>query len=140
MAFSLEARCPLIDHYLVEWAMRLPTRLKLHDGRSKYLLRKVLCRYLPRDMIYQPKKGFGVPVGDWLRGPLRNWATQLLHESAAMDCLPLRHDTVRSLFAEHVAGRRNAAPLLWAILMLICFISREDRRFGLPDIGRLQAA
>ncbi len=77
MAFSVEARCPMTDYRLVEWAMRLPLEYKLRGGTTKYLLKKVLSRHLPQEMVYQPKKGFSVPLAQWLRGPLKDWSLAL---------------------------------------------------------------
>ena len=85
MAFSLEARCPMTDYRLVEYAMRLPQEFKLRDGQTKYLLKKVLARYLPADHIHRKKMGFGVPIAAWLRGPLRTWAQELIHDDTLVD-------------------------------------------------------
>jgi asparagine synthase (glutamine-hydrolysing) len=95
MAFSLEARCPMTDFRLVEWAMRLPLQFKLRNGETKYLLKKVLEKYLPSDCIYRPKMGFSVPLAQWLRGPLRNWAQQIVHDDTLMSRLPLDRSRVR---------------------------------------------
>jgi asparagine synthase (glutamine-hydrolysing) len=139
MAYSLEARCPFIDHELVEWAMRLPTELKIR-GHTKYLLKKALCRYLPPELVYRPKRGFGIPVSEWLRGPLRAWAEELLHEESLLSRLPLRRDRVRELFRLHTSGARDTHPLLWAVLMLLCYIARHDRGVALPPVARKLAA
>lgn len=125
VACSLEARCPLIDHHLVEWAMRLPTEFKLRNGQSKYLLRKVLKRHLPAALVDRPKLRLGVPMGAWLRGPLRTWACDLIHDHALMSRVPLDARRVAALFEQHVSGRRDAHPLLWAVLMLLSFVARE---------------
>jgi asparagine synthase (glutamine-hydrolysing) len=130
MAFSLEAREPLLDHELVEWAMRLPWKFKYRGRTGKYLLRKLSYRLLPRHLIDRPKHGFEVPVAHWIRGPLRAWATDLLEDAACYEKLPVSRESVRILFDLHLSGRRNVAPLLWAILMLFCFVREEADRVG----------
>jgi asparagine synthase (glutamine-hydrolysing) len=140
MAFSLEARCPFTDYRLVEWAMRLPVSYKLRDKQTKYLLKKVLCRYLPPALVYRPKRGFGVPVAEWLRGPLRSWARELLNDPATVSRLPLDRARIARLFELHVSGARNAQPLLWAVLMLLCFVARHDLGGSIPTIALKEAA
>lgn len=140
MAYSIEARCPLTDHRLVEWAMRLPWTYKLRHGQSKYLLKKVLCRYLPAALVYRPKMGFSLPVAQWLRGPLRQWAHELLQDRATMDRLPLERQQVLALFELHVSGKRNTAPLIWTVLMLLCFVARQHSTLTLPTVDQKRAA
>ena len=140
MAASLEARCPLIDYRLVEWSMRLPVAFKLRRGQTKYLLKKALCRYLPPQLVYRPKKGFGVPVGQWLRGPLRAWAEELIHDSSLVARLPLDAKRLRELFALHASGARDAHPLLWATLMLLCYVAKHECGISLPPVITRRAA
>ena len=128
MAFSLEARCPMTDFALVEWAMRLPLEYKIRNGETKYLLKKVLRKYLPSHQVYRKKMGFGVPIARWLRGPLRSWASDLIYDDALMSKLPIEKGSVRDLFRQHVSGRREAHPLLWSVLMLLCFTHRFSAR------------
>lgn len=122
MAYSLEAREPLLDHTLVEWAMRLPTAWKLRSGSNKYLLRKLAYRYVPPSILNRPKQGFGAPVEDWLRGPLRVWARDRIEDRTLFEMIPLNQANVRALFRLHELGHRNAHPLLWAVLMLLVFV------------------
>ena len=140
MAFSLEARCPLVDHHLVEWSMRLPVQYKIRNGKTKYLLKKALSRYLPTDLVYQPKRGFGAPIAEWLRGPLRTWCQDLIHDANIMSRLPLDHHRIRELAKLHIEGKRDAHPALWATLMLLCFVARHDRRMQLPALPSQRAA
>lgn len=140
MAMSLEARCPLLDYRLVEWSMRLPVEFKLRRGHTKYLLKKALCRYLPADFVHRPKKGFSVPVAQWLRGPLRAWAEELLHDQSLVSRLPLDAKRLRELFSLHISGARDVSPLLWATLMLLCYVARHERGAGLPPVVSQRAA
>ncbi len=140
MALSLEARCPFLDYRLVEWSMRLPVEFKLRGQHTKYLLKKALCRYLPPNLVYRPKRGFGVPVAQWLRGPLRPWAEQLLYDDSLVSRLPLEKTRLRELFSLHMSGARDAHPLLWAVLMLLCYVARHERGTDLPPVIAQRAA
>lgn len=124
MAFSLEAREPLLDHDLVEWAMRLPLKWKLRGSENKYLLRRLAYRYVPRAVLDRPKQGFEVPLARWLRGPLKDWAAERLNSRKIFETIPLDQTKALKLFRLHCSGRRNAAPLLWAVLMLLEFAAR----------------
>ena len=116
MAVSLEVRPPLLDHRVVEFAWRLPRRLRIHGGESKWLLRRVLNRYVPRELVERPKMGFAIPLANWLRGPLRTWAEDLL-DPARLGGGLLDVTAVRNLWAEHISGHSNWAYALWTILM-----------------------
>jgi asparagine synthase (glutamine-hydrolysing) len=118
MAVALEARVPLIDYRVVEFAWRLPMRMKVRDGRGKWILRQVLDRYVPRQLIDRPKMGFTVPLAEWLRGPLREWAEDLLSEAHLSQQGLLRVDFVRRAWQEHLSGRQERSAQLWAVLML----------------------
>ena len=118
MAVALEVRVPLLDHRVVEFAWALPEAAKIRGGTRKWLLRRTLDRYVPGHLLERPKMGFGVPIGDWLRGPLRDWAEGLIGErrlaaEGLFDPRPIRRH-----WDEHLSGRRNHQYLLWNILMV----------------------
>jgi asparagine synthase (glutamine-hydrolysing) len=117
MGVSLETRVPLLDHRVVEWAWQVPLGYKLRDGTGKWLLRQVLYRHVPRELIERPKMGFGIPIDAWLRGPLRDWAASLLEprriaEQGIFDAAVLQRS-----WDDHLSGRGNHAYRLWDVLM-----------------------
>jgi asparagine synthase (glutamine-hydrolysing) len=118
MAVALEARVPLLDHRVVEFAWRLPSTAKVRHGTSKWLLRQVLYRHVPKELIERPKMGFGIPLGQWLRGPLRDWAESLLDEKRLREAGLVDAALVRKYWEEHISGHRNWQYHLWDVLML----------------------
>lgn len=122
MAFSLESREPLLDQDVVEWAMRLPLKWKLRRGTRKYLLRKLAYRYVPRRILDRPKKGFEVPIADWLRGPLKNWMDDALADSQHLENFPFDRSRLAELAEIHNSRTRQAHPLLWAALVHLDFV------------------
>ncbi len=117
MGVSLEARVPLLDHRVVEFAARIPVSMKMRGGQGKWLLRQVLYRYVPKELVERPKKGFAVPLDEWLRGPLRDWAEGLLDEARLRREGYLCPEPIRALWREHLSGQRNRQDYLWNVLM-----------------------
>jgi asparagine synthase (glutamine-hydrolysing) len=117
MACSLETRVPFLDHHLVELAWRLPMNMKIRNGKSKWILRQVLYQYVPKELIDRPKTGFSIPLGEWLRGPLKDWVERLLNEHRLGVEGYFNVTYVRKLWQEHLSGKRNHQALLWSILM-----------------------
>jgi len=126
MAVSLEARGPLLDYRLFEFAWRVPLEFKLRDGKGKWILRELLNRYVPRELVDRPKSGFAIPVAKWLRGPLKGWAEELLGEKRLRDEGILDSGEVRRTWKEHLDGY-NRSDRLWAVLMLESWLE-ESRR------------
>ena len=116
MSVALEARVPMLDHRLVELAWRVPLSMKIRDGRGKWLVREVLDRSVPRELVDRPKKGFDPPIGRWLRGPLREWAADLLAPSRLRAEGWLDPEPVRTRWAQHQQGSRNWDYDLWTVL------------------------
>jgi asparagine synthase (glutamine-hydrolysing) len=117
MASSLEARAPLLDRRIYEYAWRLPSKFKIRDGKGKWLLRQVLKRHVPEELFERPKQGFSVPVGEWLRGPLKDWAEDLLSARKLENSELLDASAIRAAWADHLAGRGANARKLWTVLM-----------------------
>jgi asparagine synthase (glutamine-hydrolysing) len=140
MAVSLEARCPLLDHRLVEFAWRVPSSAKIRRGKGKWLLRQVLGRYVPEELFERPKQGFNVPISAWLRGPLRDWAEDLLASARLQSEGFLDPGRVQACWQQHLSGRRNRGSELWAILMTQAWLVHSRTVAPASDARHISAA
>jgi asparagine synthase (glutamine-hydrolysing) len=139
MAISLETRVPFLDHRIAELAWRLPMSMKIRDGQGKWALRQILYRHVPRELIERPKSGFAVPIGKWLRGPLRDWAEALLDENRLRREAHLDPAPIRAAWLQHLSGEYDWTPKIWAVLMFQAWLENgagagalQNARLGAP--------
>jgi asparagine synthase (glutamine-hydrolysing) len=128
MSVSLETRVPLLDHRVIEYAWQLPLDLKLRGGESKWVLRQLLYRHVPRALIERPKMGFGIPIHAWLRGPLKGWAEELISERRLTGEGYFRPEPIRAAWEAHQSGRANLQYQLWGILMFQAWLENSSQQ------------
>jgi asparagine synthase (glutamine-hydrolysing) len=124
MSASLETRAPFLEPRTVEFAWRLPPSAKIDRGTGKRILRDILWHHVPRKLVERPKQGFAVPLDAWLRGSLREWASELLSKRSIENTGILRPDAVARVWKDHISGRDNAGSRLWTVLMLQAWMSK----------------
>jgi asparagine synthase (glutamine-hydrolysing) len=127
MACSLETRVPFLDHRVVELAWRLPLHMKIRKGVSKWALRQVLYERVPKELIERPKAGFAIPVGQWLRGPLRDWADALLNPTRIKAEGYLHPEPITKVWHEHLSGHYDHTPKLWSVLMFQAWLEHQSK-------------
>ncbi|MEK7414540.1 MAG: asparagine synthase C-terminal domain-containing protein, partial [Planctomycetota bacterium] len=127
MAVGLEVRVPYLDHRVVEFAWRLPVSMKIRKTTGKWILRQILYRYVPAPLVDRPKSGFGIPLDNWLRGPLREWAESLLDESRLRNEGYFHVRPVREKWDAHLAGRGAGEFHLWDILMFQAWLAKQEQ-------------
>jgi asparagine synthase (glutamine-hydrolysing) len=125
MSVSLETRLPLLDHRVVEFAWRLPLRFKMHQ-QGKWILRKVLYRYVPKELVDRPKMGFGLPLGEWLRGPLKSWGEALIEPRRLLREGVFSPKAIQRRWHEHQAGVRDWSYSLWNVLMFQSWLETQE--------------
>ena len=125
MATSLEARAPFLDYELVEAAYSIPSEFHFYKGTSKALLKNILKNYVPEDLFQRPKKGFGVPISSWLRGPLKNWANNLLNKHRIKEEGYFDEKEIEKIWLQHLEGKKNYSEILWNILVFQMWLENE---------------
>jgi len=125
MGVSLETRVPILDHAVAAFAWRLPLHMKIRNGQGKWALRQVLYRYVPQELIERPKAGFAIPVGQWLRGPLRDWGEAMLDPGRLTREGFFHPASVRKLWEQHLSGRYDWTSRLWSVLMFQAWLEKN---------------
>ena len=126
MACSLETRVPFLDHRVSKIAWQLPTNMKIRGNEGKWALRQILYRHVPRELIERPKAGFSIPLGSWLRGPLRQWAETLLSEDRLIKEGYFYPEPIRTMWSDHLRGKRDWGHKLWTILMFQSWLEENN--------------
>jgi asparagine synthase (glutamine-hydrolysing) len=136
---SLETRVPFLDHRVAEVAARIPIGFKIANGEGKRIVRKLLYREAPSELFNRPKAGFGIPIGDWLRGRLRSWAEELLDERRLAREGWFDPVIVRRRWQEHLSRRRDSTAAIWAILMFQCWLEEQSTPAARSGEGAIRA-
>jgi asparagine synthase (glutamine-hydrolysing) len=126
MGVSLETRIPFLDHRVAELAWRLPLHMKIRDGKGKWALRQILYKYVPSSLIERPKTGFGIPLGQWLRGPLRDWAENLINEERLQSEGYLNSTLIRETWQQHLSNRYDWPLEIWSVLMFQAWLDKVN--------------
>jgi asparagine synthase (glutamine-hydrolysing) len=126
MSAGLETRAPFLDHRIIEYAWNLPLHMKIRDGKGKWILRSILNRYVPNHLIDRPKAGFSIPLGTWLRGPLKLWAEDLLNQAEIESQGYFHPEKIKKIWLQHLTGKGNWEHQLWNILMFQQWLRREQ--------------
>jgi asparagine synthase (glutamine-hydrolysing) len=127
MAVSLETRLPFLDHRVAEIAAQIPVAMKVRNGKGKHILRDLLYGLAPRALFERPKAGFAIPIGEWLKGPLRAWAEDLLEPRSMAEEGWFDPFVVRRRWNMHLSGRRDSTPAIWAILMFQAWYRQQSK-------------
>jgi asparagine synthase (glutamine-hydrolysing) len=127
MAVSLETRVPYLDHRVAELAARIPLSMKVRGGSGKHILRRLLAREVPRELFERPKAGFAIPVGEWIKGPLRPWAEDLLDTWRMAGEGWFDPAIIHRRWSEQLSGRRDSTPALWAVLMFQSWLREQPQ-------------
>ena len=125
MGVSLETRVPFLDHHIFEFVSKIPLTMKLKHGVGKSILRDVLFRYVPKELIERPKMGFGIPIHDWIRSDLRNWAEQMLFDCSKTD-IYLPTDLIRKKWDDHLDNKNNNFYELWSVIQLNQWMANQN--------------
>jgi asparagine synthase (glutamine-hydrolysing) len=125
MAVGLETRVPFLDHRVIELAWQLPMRMKIRGGQGKWALRQLLQQHVPVDLVSRPKQGFSIPLADWLRGPLRDWAEALISPTGLEQAGYLHGATVMKKWQEHQSGKTDWHNALWSVLMFQAWLQES---------------
>ena len=124
MGVSLETRVPFLDKEVISLSMRIPKHMKIRESTGKWILRQVLYKYVPNELIDRPKAGFAIPVGNWLRTSLKDWAEELLSEEALKKHDQFNTEIVRKIWAQHISGKYDHTTKLWSLLMFQAWYER----------------
>jgi asparagine synthase (glutamine-hydrolysing) len=125
MAHALEVRVPLLDHEFVEWVSGLPSSSKLRNGEGKHIFKKALAPYLSDDILYRKKMGFSIPLGAWLRGPLRESMRKAVLNPALLETGIFNEDYLKQMIDQHQSGAKDHTVSLWSVLMFEAFLRKN---------------